>query len=104
MGKYFIDQFTYLHFAVGIVAYFWSISLNNWILINIIFELFENSDFGIKVVSNIPYWPGSKPKSDTPINIVGDIGSIILGWLSAYYIDKLGIKYGWYNLNPEKII
>jgi hypothetical protein len=103
MGKYLIDQFTYLHFAAGIVGYFWSISLNNWIILNIIFELLENSDFGMNIINTIPYWPGSKPKADSSINIVGDIGSVILGWLSAYYIDKLGIKYGFYDY-PEKII
>jgi len=29
MGKYFFDQYTILHFAVGIIAYFWNVSLLN---------------------------------------------------------------------------
>ena len=35
------DQFTYSHFAYGILAYFWGISLKNFIIIHTIYELFE---------------------------------------------------------------
>ena len=35
MGNKFLDQYTYLHFATGIVAYFFGISKKNWIIINI---------------------------------------------------------------------
>ena len=31
MGPKFFDQYTYLHFAVGIIAYFWNISLKKWL-------------------------------------------------------------------------
>ena len=33
------------------------------------------------------------------INIIGDTLGAIMGWLSAYYVDKLGNKYGLYNLH-----
>lgn len=104
MGRYLMDQFTYLHFASGIIAYFWGVTLKDWILINIAFELFENSDIGMKFISKIPMWPGSKPTSDYHLNIIGDISSIIIGWLSAYYVDNLGVKYGWYDIAPKYII
>jgi len=44
----------------------------------------------------IVFWPGGKSKSDSIINNIGDTFSATLGWLSAYYLDKLGNKYGWY--------
>jgi hypothetical protein len=36
----------------------------------------------------IVFWPGGKPKSDSIINSVGDTFGAIIGWLSAYYLDK----------------
>ena len=45
------------------------------------------------------FWPGGKPKSDTVINSMGDTFGAIMGWISAYYLDKIGNKYGWYNLH-----
>ena len=35
--------------------------------------------------------------SDSILNIIGDTIGVIIGWLSAYYIDSLGSKYGWYK-------
>jgi len=100
MGNYLLDQFTYLHFAVGIIAYFWNISLLKWFILHSIFEFLENTPYGIKFINKyITFWPGCKPKSDSIINTFGDTLGAIIGWLSAYYLDKLGNKYGWYNLH-----
>ena len=41
MGNKFIDQYSLLHFAVGIVVYFWDISLLSWFVLHTIFELIE---------------------------------------------------------------
>jgi hypothetical protein len=38
-------------------------------------------------------WPGGKSQVDALINIVGDTIGTLLGWLSAYYLDKLGNNY-----------
>lgn len=98
MGYQYFDQYTYLHFAIGIVVYFWNISLLNWIILHFIFEFLENSQMGINIINQyILFWPGGKEKSDTIINSVGDTFGSILGWLSAYYLDKLGNKYKWYT-------
>ena len=91
-----MDQYTLLHFAVGVVFYFWGSTLSNWIIIHILFELFENSDIGVKVINDINIWPGGKPRKDTAVNIIGDILFGILGWISAYYLDKLGNRHGIY--------
>ena len=50
----------------------------------------------------MPFWPGGKPKADSNMNsLLGDNIFAILGWLSAYYLDKLGNRYGWYALHIE---
>lgn len=100
MGVRFFDQFTYLHFAVGIIAYFWNISLVYWIVLHIIFEFVENTQIGINIINKyIVFWPGGKPKSDSIMNILGDTLGAVFGWLSAYFLDKLGNKYNWYELH-----
>jgi hypothetical protein len=100
MGDLFFDQYTYLHFAVGIVVYFWNISLFNWVILHTIFEFLENTQMGMNIINQyIVFWPGGKPKSDTIINRVGDTLGAVLGWLSAYYLNKLGNNYKWYDLH-----
>ena len=100
MGTKLFDQYTYLHFAIGITAYFWNISLINWIILHIIFEFIENTQIGMNIINKyIVLWPGGKQKSDTITNSIGDTFGAIIGWLSAYYLDKLGNKYNWYTLH-----
>ena len=97
MGYQLLDQYTYLHFATGIIAYFWSLSFWNWIGIHFIFELLENTPLGMNFINKtFTFWPGGKPRTDSLINIVGDNLGAILGWLSALWIDHLGRKKGWY--------
>lgn len=89
MGYQYFDKYTYLHFAVGIVAYFWNISLPNWVILHTIFEILENTQMGMKIINQyIVLWPGGKQKSDTIRNNIGDTIGTIIGWLSAYYFDK----------------
>ena len=100
MGYRFFDQYTYLHFAVGIVIYFWNISLINFVILHTIFEFLENTQTGMNIINKyIVFWPGGKPKPDTIINIAGDTFGAVFGWLSAYYLDKLGNNYKLYNLH-----
>ena len=97
MGNLLIDQYTYLHFASGIIAYFWNISLKNWVILHAFFEILENTKVGIKIINKLYYWPGGKPYPDSLINILGDTIGATLGWLSAFYLDYLGNKYKWYD-------
>jgi hypothetical protein len=100
MGYRYFDQYTYLHFAVGIVVYFWNISLINWLILHTIFEFLENTQIGMNIINKyIVFWPGGKLKSDSIINNIGDTFGAVLGWLSAYYLDKLGNKYKLYDLH-----
>ena len=100
MGNKFFDQYTYLHFAVGIVVYFWNISFINWIILHTIFEILENTKFGMKIINKyMIFWPGGKPKADNILNNIGDTFGAIIGWLSAYYLDNIGKKLNWYDLH-----
>ncbi len=98
MGQYIFDQYSYLHFAVGIVAYFWNIGFRNLLILHIIFELVENNPAGINLIDKyIPLWPGGKKAPDSLINQISDIIFSLLGWLSAYYLDQLGNHYELYT-------
>jgi hypothetical protein len=94
MGIYFTDKFSLLHFASGIIAYYWNISLYKWFIIHLLFEFTENRKTIIKYIDKITLWPGGKKKSDTIINSLGDQFYSILGWIfTHYYIEKI---YGGY--------
>lgn len=105
MGVKLLDQYSYLHFAVGIVIYFWGVSLQNWFLIHFLFEIIENTPFGMNIINTYfhGYWPGGKPYADSYLNILGDNIVAILGWLSAYYLDKIGSLYEWYDPHLKNI-
>ena len=62
MGLNFIDQYSYLHFASGIIAYFFDISLLYWLIIHTVFEIMENTENGIFIINKyLTFWPGGKP-------------------------------------------
>ena len=100
MGTRYFDQYTYLHFAVGILAYFWNISLVIWAILHTIFEFLENTKMGVNVINKyLIFWPGGKPSSDTIYNSIGDTIGAIFGWVSAYCLDEIGNNLGWYTLH-----
>ena len=93
MGNKFIDQYSLLHLAVGIVVYFWDIPILTWFVLHTMFELIENTQQGIYFINNyITLWPGGKPRPDSIINSIGDTIFSLLGWIIAYYTDLWGKK------------
>lgn len=96
MGTLLFDQYTYLHFAIGIITYYWDIRLLNWIIAHTLFEWLENTEIGIKIINKTTFWPGGKPYADSLINSIGDSFGAIAGWISAYYLDKIGTQNKWY--------
>jgi hypothetical protein len=80
MGIYFTDKFSLLHFASGIIAYYWNISFIKWFIIHLLFELTENRPTIVKYIDKIPLWPGGKKSPDLPINSIGDQFYSVLGW------------------------
>lgn len=104
------DQYTLLHFAVGVVAYFWKIEFWTATILHTIFELIENTPLGIKFINKyfpkdgLFRWPGGKNKPDSLINTIGDTISFAFGHLLAQFLDELSHKRGWYNkLNNNTI-
>lgn len=98
MGINFIDQYSLLHFAVGIICYFFGFSFINFNILHIIFEYIENTEFGMIIINTYfkDIWPGGKFKADSLLNSTGDIIFGAMGWILAYIVDKYATKYGLY--------
>ena len=95
MGIYFTDKYSLLHFASGIIAYYWGISFILWFIIHLLFEYVENTKLGMKIINKIKMWPGGKEKSDTILNRIGDQFYGSLGWIFTFFILKF---FTFYNL------
>lgn len=98
MGHRLFDQYSLLHFAIGVIAYFWGISIHVVIILHVLFEYSENTTSGMRIINTHfkDIWPGGKPRADTIVNRLGDTLSTIVGWYVAYYANKYAIKYRWY--------
>jgi hypothetical protein len=84
MGKEFLDAYSLLHFAVGVVARHWNVSLLVWIILHTVFEIVENTQIGMHWINtHIKAWPGGKPYADSLVNNLGDTVFAILGWWAA---------------------
>lgn len=91
MGLRFFDQYSLLHFAVGVVAYFWSLSFITIIAIHILFEFIENTPIGMNLINTyfIGWWPGGKTHPDNLLNRFSDTLFTSIGWLASYYLDRV---------------
>ncbi len=97
MGKNFVDQYSLLHFASGVVAYFWGLPAGTWFITHMAFEVAENTEAGMKFINtNITWWPGGKPRADDVVNMVGDTVSSMAGWWIASKLDEEGKRKKWY--------
>ena len=85
------DQYSILHFAVGIIAYFWSVSFLTIMVLHILFEWIENTQMGMNLINTyfIRWWPGGKTHPDNLLNRTSDIIFTGVGWLVSYQLDKL---------------
>ena len=89
MGDKLIDQYTLLHFATGVIFYFFNIDFFMFFILHTIFEILENTKYGIFIINKyFTFWPGGKPKSDTIINSIGDTIGAIIGWYSSKLLDS----------------
>lgn len=84
----FIDRYSLLHFATGVVAYFWGLSFWQWFLIHALFELLENTQAGMRFVRRHFdwFWPGGKEYPDPWINSLGDQCFAMAGWLLPWLV------------------
>ena len=94
-----IDRNTYLHFAAGIIAYYWGFTLIDWLILHILLDLFQRTKLGKKVTKIFArIWPEpSDLSSETYLNVLGDSAFAVLGWVSAYLLDKFLQKIGMYK-------
>ena len=85
MGQGFIDRYSILHFAAGIVANFWNFDRIQWFLAHFAFEIVENTAFGMSIINSLPFWPGGKAQADSWVNILGDNLFAVFGhWFASY--------------------
>ena len=63
MGLYMFDQYSFLHFAVGIIAYFWAIGWKRLLIVHTLFEFLENTQMGMYFINHyLPFWPGKNQR------------------------------------------
>ena len=93
ISVHFADEYSMLHFATGIVAYFLGVPFWMWFLLHATFEVTENSPAGIRFIRRylLWMWPGGKGGTtrdtpDTPINMVGDQFFALIGWLVPFIL------------------
>jgi len=90
MGNTLLDQYSLLHGAVGVVAYFWQIPFVWAILIHTLFEWVENTETGMALINRVFVregafgWPGAKTAADSLVNCVGDTAAFAVGWGVAW--------------------
>jgi hypothetical protein len=101
MGNRAFDQYSLLHGAVGIVAYFWQIPFVWAILVHTLFEWVENTATGMELINRVFVregafgWPGAKKAADSMVNRVGDTVSFAAGWFLAFAVDGVGGTQHW---------
>ncbi len=78
MGNQFLDQYSLLHYASGVIAYFWGFEPLTFFLAHVGFELAENTRRGYAS-------PGPT------------IWRQSIGRWCAFYIDSIGKKKAWYK-------
>lgn len=83
MGVRLVDEFTLLHVAAGIIAYYWGIGFWLLFVLHTVFELVENTAAGMRFIRRIPFWPGGKSEADSWLNSAGDTLASAAGWLLA---------------------
>lgn len=94
MGRAFLDQYSLLHAAVGVVLYFWGIGFTATLLLHTLFEFAENTLTGMALINSFklcttcqPLWPGGKDFADSGLNMLGDTVAVAAGWLAAAALD-----------------
>jgi hypothetical protein len=87
MGLYWVDQYSLLHFAVGILAYFWNVPFLWTIIIHTLFEFLENTKTGMRIINSFPLWPGGKTHADNFKNRVSDTIFTGIGWILSKELD-----------------
>lgn len=97
MGARAFDEYSFLHFAVGIIARYWDMS--PWVVFvaHVAFEWTENTHVGVAFINQyVTWWPGGKPCPDSLFNSIGDTAACMLGYATAAVVCSVGRSRGWY--------
>ena len=85
MGLKLFDQYTYLHFASGIIAYYLGLPMLWWFIAHTVFEITENMKIGIDgrisgqlPKLQIPAWAMPANKTDWTMYLLPDFSIAIL--------------------------
>lgn len=109
MGKQILDQYSLLHAAVGIIAYFWKIPLWLGLFVHAAFEWIENTEWGVWAINRyfvepgLIKWPGGKYGADAFVNQMSDNAVFVVGWVAAWWLDRLGTQRGWYPVGQKYV-
>lgn len=102
MGFLLVDQYTLLHFAVGVIAYFWYFRFWTAFGLHLAFEIVENTPTGMAFLNKyfpkggLFRWPGDKVAPDSWLNFIGDTGAFVAGYIIAKVLDDASNRQGWY--------
>jgi hypothetical protein len=89
MGLAAFDQYSLLHFATGVVAYFWGMPFATFFALHVLFEAVENTQWGMYAITRyVKAWPGGKYHADSLVNSVSDQFFASLGWIVSRYADE----------------
>jgi hypothetical protein len=90
MGTALFDEYSLLHFAVGVIARHWNIAFFLFMIAHIAFELLENTKQGMYIINTyLKAWPGGKSSPDTFLNSqIGDNLFAAAGWWLADVLLK----------------
>jgi hypothetical protein len=97
------DQYSILHFAVGVIMFFWNFSFINGFAIHALFEYLENTPSGMALINKyfvgkgMLRWPGGKYQADGYWNTFGDNLAFAIGYGCAYLLNMMGVEYKWYQ-------
>ena len=91
MGTRFTDKYSLLHFATGIVVYYWNVSFPVWFVLHLLFEYAENTSIGMFHINRLPMWPGGKEDPDSLLNSLGDQAYASIGWFVADLVCKMSV-------------
>ena len=89
MGQRFLDQYSVLHYAQGVIAYFLNTPPFLWFISHATFEFLENTGPGMHFINTVlkDAWPGGKPEADSVLNVLGDNLAAQVGYWSARSLD-----------------
>ena len=76
-NKALLDEWSFVHFAGGIVGAQTGLSLPLFLVLHTLFEIVENTDKGSGPLSKIGW---DRTDGDTMVNVLGDTLSAAAGW------------------------